>query len=413
MKEMEILTPTLSKGEGAIYTKGNWKYVKLGDVCQILNGFAFKSSKYVDNGIRVIRITNVQKGVIVDDSPKYYPEGSLQEIGKYLLFENDLLVSLTGNVGRVGLINKELLPAALNQRVACLRIIEKNLSLKYLFHYLNSTLFETDCINNSTGAAQLNMSTVWLSKYHIPMPSLSEQQRIVTYLDSAFAKIDQFKENAAKALSEAKALFQAELKKCMEKKEGWEEKTLGKVGVLKRGGNFSKKDFVENGYPCVHYGQIHMKFGICTDQHLSSVPEEMVKKERCATKGDLIIAITSEDDEGSCKCTAWMADYDVYVGGHTAIFTHSLDPVFMSYYFCSPRFQREKLQYTHGFKVVEISPKDIAKISIAYPSNDEQHQIVTHLDSLSQKVKELQQNYNTILAECDALKQAILKETFE
>ena len=53
---------------------------------------------------------------------------------------------------------------------------------------------------------------------------LSEQQRIVDYLDSAFAKIDAMKANAEKALNEAKALFQASLKEMLEPKEGWEEK---------------------------------------------------------------------------------------------------------------------------------------------------------------------------------------------
>lgn len=49
------------------------KKVKLGEVCEILNGFAFKSSLYVNEGIRIIRITNVQKGYIEDSDPKYYP----------------------------------------------------------------------------------------------------------------------------------------------------------------------------------------------------------------------------------------------------------------------------------------------------------------------------------------------------
>ena len=65
-----------------------------------------------------------------------------------------------------------------------------------------------------------------LKEKYIPVPPLSEQQRIVDYLDSAFAKIDAMKANAEKALNEAKALFQASLKEMLEPKEGWEEDTL-------------------------------------------------------------------------------------------------------------------------------------------------------------------------------------------
>ena len=196
-------------------------------------------------------------------------------------------------------------------------------------------------------------------------------------------------------------------------KEGWEYKKLGDVGTFVRGGNFSKKDFVENGFPCIHYGQIHMKFGIETFKHISSVPAKIVKPDRCAHKGDLVIAITSEDDAGSCKCTAWMGDYDAYVGGHTAIFRHTMQPKYVSYYFMSPYFQKDKLEFTHGFKVVEISPKDIAKIAIPVPPLSEQQSIVDYLDSAFAKIDAMKANAETALNEAKALFQASLKEMLE
>ena len=185
---------------------------------------------------------------------------------------------------------------------------------------------------------------------------------------------------------------------------------LGEVGTFCRGGNFSKNDFVENGFPCIHYGQIHMKFGTETFKHISSVPIEMVKRDRCAHKGDLVIAITSEDDEGSCKCTAWMGDYDVYVGGHTAIYRHTMQPKYVSYYFMSPRFQIDKLEYTHGFKVVEINPKDIAKITIPIPPLPEQQRIVSYLDAEFAKIEALKANAEKQLQAAKDLFQAALKE---
>ena len=104
--------------------------IKLGDACEILNGFAFKSKNYVNSGIRVIRIANVQKGFIEDNTPAFYPLDS-NGLDKYMLGEGDLLISLTGNVGRVAILEKKFLPAALNQRVACLRLKTDKLSKKY------------------------------------------------------------------------------------------------------------------------------------------------------------------------------------------------------------------------------------------------------------------------------------------
>ena len=169
------------------HANSDWPMVELGEVVEILNGYAFKSEKYVNKGIRVIRITNVQRGSIVDDNPKFYPLDTKEPVEKYKLFENDFLVSLTGNVGRVGLLPKEFLPAVLNQRVACLRIKEDRLDKKFLFYLLNQHQFENACIKSARGIAQKNLSTVWLASYKIPLPSISEQKRIVEILDKADA----------------------------------------------------------------------------------------------------------------------------------------------------------------------------------------------------------------------------------
>lgn len=158
------------------------KKIKLGDACEILNGFAFKSENYVGSGIRVIRISNVQKGYIEDNTPAFYPLET-KGLEKYMLKEGDLLISLTGNVGRVAILEKEFMPAALNQRVACLRLKTDKLSKRYLFHILNSDFFEKQCIQYSKGVAQKNMSTAWLKDYEILLYSKEQQELIADILD--------------------------------------------------------------------------------------------------------------------------------------------------------------------------------------------------------------------------------------
>lgn len=197
--------------------KEEWTYKKLGEVCEILNGFAFQSKNYVSEGIRVIRITNVQKGYVEDSDPKYYPFDTQNELSRYLLREGDLLLSLTGNVGRVAIIENNFLPAYLNQRVACIRIKKGvDLDIKYLYHLLYSKKFEEDCINSSRGAAQKNMSTVWLSSYPILLPPLSDQHRIVSHLDTLSSQVRTLEENARKTIAECDALKQALLREVFE-----------------------------------------------------------------------------------------------------------------------------------------------------------------------------------------------------
>ena len=220
----------------------NWKTVRLGDVCEILNGYAFKSDKYVDSGIRVIRITNVQKGFIEDNSPAFYPITEKENLKDYELYENDLLISLTGNVGRVALLSKEMLPAALNQRVGCIRIRDKNLLISYLFTFLNSDKFESNCIYSARGFAQKNMSTEWLKNYLIPLPPIEVQIKIANNLNTC-AKIIK-KHN--KQLNNFDLLIKSRFIEMFGdnpiENGKWKVEKLGNLGLCKNGMNFSYED---------------------------------------------------------------------------------------------------------------------------------------------------------------------------
>ena len=167
-----------------------WIIAHLSNIAEIKNGYAFKSSNYISsNGIRIIRIANVQDGFIEDKTPQYYPKESCDDIEKFFLKEKDLLMSLTGNVGRVGLLPQSFLPAALNQRVACIRENELLIDKEYLYYLFQSNEFQRKCIKSAKGVAQLNISTEWIKCYQIPIPPLAEQKRIVETISLLFANL--------------------------------------------------------------------------------------------------------------------------------------------------------------------------------------------------------------------------------
>ena len=191
-------------------------------------------------------------------------------------------------------------------------------------------------------------------------------------------------------------------------REGWKYKTFGEIGTFLRGKSIQKADFVEHGLPCIHYGQIHTKFGVSVDKHLSEIPEEVYNKSIIASPGDVVIAITSEDLEGSCKSTAWLGDYDVAVSSHAAVYKHNLNPKFIAYYLRSNSFYIEKKKYARGFKVMEIKPTDIARIPIPVPSEKIQSRVVSELD----KINELIRLKKEQLKDYDNLAQSIFYEMF-
>jgi len=176
-----------------------WKTVKLRDIISLQNGYAFKSSEYVEDGYFVMRITNVQEGYISKKNPKYVSIETSSTLLKFKLNEGDILISLTGNVGRVGMIKEEHLPAVLNQRVAKVTIIATEHVLKdFVFMYLNSDVFLKQSETLAQGAAQANVSTKDILDIELQLPPLPEQKRIVAKLDKAFAEIDSIKKNIGK-----------------------------------------------------------------------------------------------------------------------------------------------------------------------------------------------------------------------
>ena len=172
--------------------------------------------------------------------------------------------------------------------------------------------------------------------------------------------------------------------------DGVEYRALGDVGVFVRGGGLQKADFVEGGMPCVHYGQIHTRFGISTTMAVSSVSEAQFARLKHADYGDLLIATTSEDDEAVGKATAWLGEGEVAISGDMFYYRHNLEPKYVSYFFASSLFQDQKRPYLTGAKVRRIADKGLARIQIPVPPVEVQREIVRILDQFTTLEAELE-----------------------
>ena len=172
--------------------------------------------------------------------------------------------------------------------------------------------------------------------------------------------------------------------------DGVEYRALGDVGVFVRGGGLQKADFVEGGMPCVHYGQIHTRFGISTTMAVSSVSEAQFARLKHADYGDLLIATTSEDDEAVGKATAWLGDGEVAISGDMFYYRHNLEPKYVSYFFASSSFQDQKRPYLTGAKVRRIADKGLSRIQIPVPPLEVQREIVRILDQFTTLEAELE-----------------------
>jgi len=149
-----------------------WEQRKLGEVASLLGGNAWSSKEYDPSGdYLVITIANVTGEYEVDDS-----EGNRINVNgnsEYLLSHGDILVSLTGNVGRVSRMTST--KAVLNQRVGKLSV-DCDIDDEFIFQAIRDGRFLTTMETASQGAAQKNISNSDVLSFELLLPTLKEQQ---------------------------------------------------------------------------------------------------------------------------------------------------------------------------------------------------------------------------------------------
>ena len=139
--------------------------IALGSIMNIVNGFAFQSKSYQKNGkYRIVTIKNVQDGRIDTQGAAYIDEVPAKMKNECYLRVGDILLSLTGNVGRVGIVFENNL--LLNQRVAKFTSSKDILPLLYFFFRLSETKVSLETI--AKGTAQQNLSPIETLKLSFP-----------------------------------------------------------------------------------------------------------------------------------------------------------------------------------------------------------------------------------------------------
>lgn len=387
------------------------KKIKIGDICEILNGFAFKSEQYVVDGIRIIRIANVQKGYIEDSSPVFYPENTF-DLDKYMLKKGDLLMSLTGNVGRVALLTEEFLPAALNQRVACLRLKTDEISKSFLYHYLNSDLFERLCVQSSNGVAQKNMSTEWLKEYKIPLYGREEQKAIVSILDRVSAIIALRKQELSELDNLIKSRFVEMFGDPDKNPLSWDECALSKKINVIGGYAFMSEKFDENsGIPVLRIGNINTGYFKPVNMVYWKKDENL---ERYAIyPGDLVISLTGtvgKDDYGNVCILG--NNYEMYYLNQRNAkleILEGLDKYYLSQLLKFEQIKKKLTGISRGVRQANISNKDILDLVIPVPPIEIQKQYAKFIQQVDKSKIVIQKS----LDETQKLFDSLMQEYFE
>ena len=183
-----LLHNTLAGG-GAV----GWRTCTAGDVVSFLNGYAFKSEWYVDQGVNVVRGQNISHGHLDWSDQRQIAPARAEEFERFRLNAGDVLVALDRPLISTGLkwavVSEADLPALLLQRVARLAPDKTRLDPGFLACWLQSPFF-VDAINPGRSAGVPHISTGEISSLPMSLPSVSEQERIVEDLRARLSQVD-------------------------------------------------------------------------------------------------------------------------------------------------------------------------------------------------------------------------------
>ena len=227
--------------------KQGWQIKKLGCLCSFERGLTYSKGDEVAISTKgVLRSNNVDlsSNTLIFDEIKYLKDDIDIPVSKKVKRNSILMCMSNGSkahLGKVAIIEDDL-DYAFGGFMGLLVPDEDAVFPRYFYYALITPIYKSFIKSLSDGANINNLKFADLKEFEIPVPSISEQQRIVALLDAEFAKIDAMKANAEKNLQNAKDLFQAALKKELEPKEGWKVHPLKDVSQEMFAGGDAPKD---------------------------------------------------------------------------------------------------------------------------------------------------------------------------
>lgn len=318
---------------------------------------------------------------ITNDALKIIQGRSHLEIG-------DVLLSGIGTIGRVTVVDIPTENFNCSESVYLLKPNPGFVGSRFLGYVLNTQGVQSQWEKTSVGSTLKGIRKETLMKVLIPIPPLPVQEEIVRMLDDMAGLIGELEQE----LAVRKQQYEWYRERLLTEKAGkYKSKKLGEIATIERGNGLAKKDFVESGFPCIHYGQLYTQFNTYAVQAKTFVSKEFAIELKHLHHGDVLMAVTSENIEDVCKCIAWLGEGDVVVGGHTAIIRHQVNPKYLAYWFQTDVFFHQKRILAHGTKVIEVTPSCLNEVLLPVPPIPVQEEIVRMLDDMAGLIGELEQ----------------------
>lgn len=360
------------------------KKVALKDIATLITKGTTPTSlgfDFVDDGINFIKIESIsENGTFLPEKFAHISLECDEKLKRSRIEENDILFSIAGAIGRVALVNNNILPANTNQALAIIRIPEGVVDYKYLIYMLKSPTIIEQLERKKQGVAQLNISLKDVGDILVTIPDIDTQKTFAYEMDKVTALISLRKKQLEKLDELVKSRFLELFGDPVTNTLGWEQVLLREVtskigsGATPRGG---KESYQNEGVSLIRSMNVHD--GRFEYKELAHITETQAAQldNVIVEENDVFINITGASVARSCIVPTKVLP--ARVNQHVAIIrciNSQLNPIFANNMFLNERFKEKLLDIgeSGGATRQAITKQQLETLVVVLPPLDQQTQ---------------------------------------
>lgn len=387
-----------------------WKKGSISSLVNTVMGYAFKSSDFVESGIPLVRMGNLyQNQFQLDRSPKYLPESHADEYKRFILKPGDLIMSMTGTMGKRDYGFTVEIPAdapycLLNQRVLKIEP-KKEESKNFILNLMKSEYVLSRMYSLPGGTKQANLSSSQINEISVLIPPVSEQKKIGEILTTWDKAIDTTERLIDNSKQHKKALMQQLLtgKKRLLDDNGkpfegeWEKVKLSDIANISMGSSPKSAAYNDEGVG------LPLLQGNADIKNRKSAPRIYTSQiTRECQIGDILLSVRAP--VGTVALSEHHACIGRGISSIRAKKKHSQDFLYQLMLDFEPRWRA----FSQGSTFEAVNSNDIKSLSLNVPNFKEQQKIAAVLTNADKEIELLEQQLADLQQEKKALMQVLL-----